>query len=233
MLDRKKKLSDFVIDEIKGRILAGTLKEGDRLPNQIDFALQLGISRLSLREALNTLTQMGVLEQRPKVGTVIKSVNPGLWLEKPLAPMLSDSQATFELLDARITIETRIAAMAALHIDPKQLNILARDVSRMKACMERKDVDGYMKHDMSFHTVIAEASKNRYLVHMFLTIRGLMERFMNEGFHEDAGSMGASFPFHEAIYLALKHGDGEKAEHLVKEHIEDIRQKLQEYYSHV
>jgi DNA-binding FadR family transcriptional regulator len=230
MQDRKKKLSDYVMDEIKRQILEGSLKEGDRFPNQIDFARQLGVSRLSLREALNTLTQLGIIEQRPKVGTIVKSTNAGLWAEKPPAPMLSDSAATLELLDARITIETRVAALAAQRISPKELSTLAKDVGRMRSCLEKHDVDGYMKHDMSFHSTIAEASRNRYLIHMFINIRGLMECFMNEAFHLKPTSMGSSYDFHDAIYQALKSGDADRATALVGEHIEQIRKQLIEYY---
>jgi GntR family transcriptional repressor for pyruvate dehydrogenase complex len=231
MLDRKKKLSDYVIEEIKGRILSGALKEGDRLPNQIDFARQLGISRLSLREALNTLSQMGVIEQRPKLGTTVKSANPGLWVEKPPAPMLSDAEATMELLDARITIETKVASLAAERIGSKELSALARDVSRMKSAMRQGDIEAYMRHDMSFHGTIAEASGNRYLLHAFITIRGLMETFMNEGFRQEPDSVASSFDFHEAIFEALKSRDARRAEAAVGEHIEHIRSRLRIHYA--
>ena len=53
---KRKKLSDSVIEEIKRMLLSGELQEGDKLPNQNEFAAQLGVSRPSLREALNTLT---------------------------------------------------------------------------------------------------------------------------------------------------------------------------------
>jgi GntR family transcriptional repressor for pyruvate dehydrogenase complex len=48
-----------VIEEINRMILSGEVKEGDKLPNQNDFAAQLGVSRPSLREALHTLTLIG------------------------------------------------------------------------------------------------------------------------------------------------------------------------------
>jgi len=231
MQGKKKKLSDYVMEELKARLVSGSLREGEKLPNQIEFARQLGVSRLSLREALNTLTQMGVIEQRPKVGTIIKSANPGLWTEKLSPPMLSDSRATMELLDARHTIETRVAALAAERISTKELSAIAKDLERMKKSIQGDNVDEYWKSDVAFHAGIADASHNRYLIHMFITIRGLMERFMNEGFHLDSGFRVRSFDFHERIYKALEAKDIALTERLVGEHIDNIKETFKQYYA--
>jgi len=231
MQGKKKKLSDYVMEELKTRLDSGTLREGEKLPNQIEFARQLGVSRLSLREALNTLTQMGVIEQRPKVGTIIKSANPGLWTEKLTPPMLSDSRATMELLDARHTIETKVAALAAQKASTKELAAIAKDLERMRESILGDNVDEYWKNDVAFHAAIANASHNRYLIHMFITIRGLMERFMNEGFHLDSSFRVRSFDFHERIYKALQARDTTLTERLVGEHIDNVKDTFKQYYA--
>jgi GntR family transcriptional repressor for pyruvate dehydrogenase complex len=58
---KRKKLADSVIEEIKRMVDVGELKEGDKLPNQLEFAAQLGVSRPCLREALpvESLTKKG------------------------------------------------------------------------------------------------------------------------------------------------------------------------------
>ncbi|MCX7953528.1 MAG: GntR family transcriptional regulator, partial [Deltaproteobacteria bacterium] len=64
----KKKISESVIEEIKRLVLTGQLKEGAKLPNQNELATMLGVSRTSLREALNTLSMLGIVEQKPGYG---------------------------------------------------------------------------------------------------------------------------------------------------------------------
>jgi GntR family transcriptional repressor for pyruvate dehydrogenase complex len=91
---KRKKLADSVIEEIKRMVDVGELKEGDKLPNQLEFAAQLGVSRPSLREALHTLTLIGAIEQRPGLGTVIKSANSTLWAVQLCPPLVSDAQAS-------------------------------------------------------------------------------------------------------------------------------------------
>lgn len=93
---RRKKVADAVIEEIKRMIQSGELKEGDKLPNQNIFAAQLGVSRTSLREALNTLTRLGVTEQRPGYGTVLRSRVPAIFAEHMTPPLISDKQATID-----------------------------------------------------------------------------------------------------------------------------------------
>jgi len=77
----RRKLSDPVIEEIRGMIKRGELQPGDKLPNQNEFAAQLGVSRTVLREALQTLTRLRVIEQRPKHGTVILAKTPFLYFQ--------------------------------------------------------------------------------------------------------------------------------------------------------
>jgi len=72
-------MADAVVDEIKRMIECGELTEGEKLPNQNEFASQLQVSRTSLREALRILDLRGAIEQRPGYGTVIKKFNPILY----------------------------------------------------------------------------------------------------------------------------------------------------------
>ena len=83
---KEKKLAESVIEEIKRMIVDGELKEGDKLPNQNEFAVQLGVSRPSLREALHTLALIGAIEQRPGLGTVLKQLDPKLWADQLALP---------------------------------------------------------------------------------------------------------------------------------------------------
>jgi GntR family transcriptional repressor for pyruvate dehydrogenase complex len=226
----RKKLADHVIDEIKRMLMEGELRAGDKLPNQTDFASQLGVSRLSLREALNALTRMGVIKQKPGFGTMILSDDPRLWGEKPLPPVLSDEAAALELLESRKAIETAIVGLAMQRISKEEIGLLAEDIHQMKRAQGQDDTMDYMKHDMSFHFRIASASHNRYMIHMFLTIRGLMEQFMAEIFSAIPALLVDSFQYHERIYSSIKKRDGVQAALHMEEHISNIANHLKDYY---
>ena len=76
---KTKKVSAAVLEEIRRMITSGEIKEGDRFPSQNEFAAQLGVSRPSLREAFQVLSQLGAIEQRPRTGTILVSRTPALF----------------------------------------------------------------------------------------------------------------------------------------------------------
>jgi len=230
MINKKRKLSEFVIDEIKQMLTDGSLKEGDKFPNQNDFAKQLGVSRLSLREAFNTLALHGVISQQPGVGTIILAGNPDMWSENPSPPMLSDSGATLELLETRKYLEVLIGKCALKHIKATDFTIIEEDINKMKKAVAVEDYQKYLKSDMAFHYHIACASHNRYILSMFLTIRNLMEEFMLEAFTIFPELLHSSFTYHKKIYESLKAGDVKRTTNYLLKHLEDIESKLKEYY---
>jgi len=231
LAQKKKKLSEYVIEEIKLRLTTGQLSEGDKLPNQSEFASQLGVSRLSLREALNTLEQMGVIQQKTGVGTVITSGNPKLWGEKPEAPLISDREATLELLEARRSLETLIASYTVKRINDIEIEVLVEAVSGMEKAIAAKNHDQYLKLDISFHYQIVQASHNRFFLHMFLDIRNLMEKFMKESFYKQPSMMEGSFKHHLNILSCIKRKDQAATIQSIKDHIEEIESLVVRYYS--
>ena len=227
----KKKLSDSVIEEIQRMIESGELKEGDKLPNQLEFAAQLGVSRASLREALHTLTRIGAVEQRPGLGTVIKSANPSLWADQISPPLVSDIHATFKLIEARRFIEAGVVELAVANAQKDDIQKLARLVEEMKIALKKDRVSEYSELDMTFHHQIANASHNRFMVHMFVTIRGLMEQFIREAFIVMPGLLERSLKFHVSVYEGIKEKNKRKAVTSMKNHIQDIEQAFRDYYN--
>jgi GntR family transcriptional repressor for pyruvate dehydrogenase complex len=226
----KKKLADSVIEEIKRMIQSGELKEGDKLPNQNAFAAQLGVSRTSLREALSTLTRIGVIEQRPGYGTVLRSRIPALFTDHLAPPLISDKQATIELIEARRFIEIGAAELSVKNASPEQINEMGLLIKEMTRSLKEGRIDDYIEQDVSFHFLIAKASHNRFLVNLFVTIRGFMEQYMRESFHLLPWMLERSLKFHQNIYQAVKGGSHSKAVFQMKKHILDVQRAIQQYY---
>ncbi len=226
----KKKLADSVIEEIKRMIQSGELKEGDKLPDQNTFAAQLGVSRTSLREALSTLTRIGVIEQRPGYGTVLRSRIPALFTDHLAPPLISDKQATIELIEARRFIEIGAAELSVKNASPEQINEMGLLIKAMPRLLKEGRIDDYIEQDVAFHFSIAKASHNRFLVNLFVTIRGFMEQYMRESFHLLPYMLERSLKFHQNIYQAIKGGSRSKAVSQMKKHILDVQRAIQQYY---
>ncbi len=226
----KRKLADSVIEEIKRMIQNGELKEGRKLPNQNVFAAQLGVSRTSLREALSTLTRIGVIEQRPGYGTVLRSRIPALFTDHLAPPLISDKGATIELLEARRFIEVAAAELAVKNVIPEQIGEMALLIKEMPRSLKEGRVDDYIEQDLAFHFSIAKSSHNRFLINLFVTIRGFMEQYMRESFRLLPYMLERSLKSHQSIYQAVKSKSRSKAVSRMEKHLLDIQWAIQRYY---
>jgi GntR family transcriptional repressor for pyruvate dehydrogenase complex len=227
---QKKKIAEMVIDEIKNMLTRGELVEGDKLPNQYEFAKQLGVSRPSLREALNQLTINGVVEQKPGAGTILKVANPDLWFALADAPLLSDVEGTLELLEARAVLEPIAIRMAVKKMDSEDLVLIEESLKTMEKSFSANDIEEYLKEDFNFHCLIANSAHNRYILQTLINLKRLMEEFMKESFEKIENLLPNSLEHHHAIYEALKNRDEKQSVFEIKNHISDIEIMIQTYY---
>jgi len=226
----RRKLADSVIEEIKRMIDRGDLKEGDKLPNQNDFAAQLGVSRTVLREALQTLNQLGVIDQRPKYGTVIRAKTAFLYSDHLVPPLMADNRATSELIQARRVIEVGAAELAAKNATENQIKEMEALVEDMAKIQQEGDETRYTEKNIAFHFLIAKASHNRFMVHLLATIRGFMEQWTHESISVIPGLMHRSSKSHLAIYQAIRDSNHRKAASSMRKHISDFETSLERYY---
>ncbi len=228
---RKKKTYEYVIDMIKEMLIQNQLVEGQKLPNQVEFARQLEVSRLSLREALKSLESMGVVEQKPKTGTIIISADPSKWNEPAIPPLLSDSEATYELIEARRIIEVVMATQAAENITDDQLETLEKIITKMMIARNADDHKEYSKVDLDFHIVIANAANNRYLLNMYMATISLMEELIQEINEYIPQIKDDSIKTHKKIFEALRKRDKKEVGKWMDIHISRVAQYYEEYIS--
>jgi GntR family transcriptional repressor for pyruvate dehydrogenase complex len=230
IISKKKKISDIVIDEIRRMVENGELHEGDRFPNQNQLSEDLGVSRPSLREALNQLTVSGVIEQKPGAGTVLKNGNPDLWFSLSKVPVLADTKAALELVEARSEIESIAIKLAIENMTTQDYKKIEESIHKMEASFENKNVRQYLKEDLNFHYLIAKSGHNRYILQMLINIKNLMEEFMRESFEEISELLSDSLKHHHTIYNAICNKDKQEAIDALKNHMKGIDTALRKYY---
>ena len=115
------KLSDEVYNQIVSLISSGKLKPGDKIPSERDLAADLGISRQSIREAINRAEVMGLIEVRQGEGSfILSSINKSL--KPPLTIIIEkEAERIFEFLEIRKLIEGWCAEKAAIEATGEDL----------------------------------------------------------------------------------------------------------------
>lgn len=151
-------VTDEAIERIKAMIISGALRPGDRLPNEVDLARELGLSRNSLREAVRALTLLRILDTRQGAGTYVTSLEPGLLLETlSFVVDIHRDDYALQLVEVRRILEPAATAMAAVRIDDATLRELRQSVEDMAAEIE---LEPLVEIDSNFHRVIARSCGN-------------------------------------------------------------------------
>ncbi len=155
-------------------ILDGRLKPGDRLPREADLAVQLGISRSSLREAVRALSLIRILDVRRGDGTYVTSLTPEILLETMafIIDVHQDS-SILDLFEVRRALEPMAAEKAALLMPDEDAADLLKHVDALEATMSMEEV---VANDLEFHHRIAEASGNAVLCSFIDGVSGRTQR---------------------------------------------------------
>jgi DNA-binding FadR family transcriptional regulator len=210
-------VTDEAIAKIREMIVSGRWGPGDRLPREADLALQLGLSRSSLREAVRALSLVRVLEVRQGDGTYVSSLEPDLLLETTsfVAHLLRD-HTVLELFEVRRLLEPAAAALAAVRMGDRVRDQLRVELDRM---LVAGDVDELIEADMAFHSLIAGAAGNAVLSSL---LDGLSARTMRVRVwrgRADDQALAATIAEHVRIYEAIMSRDPELTRALAAAHI--------------
>jgi GntR family transcriptional regulator, transcriptional repressor for pyruvate dehydrogenase complex len=227
----KKNLADGVIDELRRMMETGELKEGDKLPNQYELAAKLGVSRPCLREAFHTLALMGVIEQGPGTGTILRRQIPDIPPNQFTLPLVSDVAETRELIEARRLIEVSMVELAVQKATDAQVQQIGLLIEDMVNATKTNNLVEYIEMDKAFHHLIAEASNNRFIAKVFTEVRKSMDQFIKEAFSVMPGMSEHSLNAHRRIFQAIKERDRDKAAKEMTRHILEVQEAMERYYS--
>lgn len=226
----RKRISDSVLERIREMLGSGELKDGDKLPNQIDFAAQLGISRASLREALHMLMVMGVVEQRPGAGTIIRNKTSAMFLDQFSLPLISDTRGTMELVQAREALEMAAVEIAVRNITEEEIQTLSSWLDEMKRAIKKACVEDYIDKDFNFHFQIVQSTHNRFMIHFYLAVGRQMQEFLKESFTVLPGMLETSLLGHQEIFEALRTRNPGRAGKAMKKHLGYVGRFMDRYY---
>ncbi|WP_299878448.1 FCD domain-containing protein [uncultured Cocleimonas sp.] len=227
----KKRIADTIADKLQTLIVEGSLKPGDRLPAERTLAESFGVSRPSLREAIQKLQSRGLLKTRPGGGTTVESsLNPE-FVDPLISFFQEHPESRFDVLEVRHSLEGNAAWHAAIRATDE-------DKENIKACYEKMilqhngdDPLAEAQSDAEFHLSIVEASHNLVLLHM---MRGLFTLLQNSISHnlDKLYTLPRVFePLsnqHKALMEAVIAGDPEKARQAAQDHLAFVEDSLQE-----
>ena len=208
---------DRVVEHVRRLIEKGSLKPGDRLPSERDLALELGVSRPSVRSGLEALESMGVVVSRRGAGNFIADGPPDLGIE-PLSLLASLHGFTpNEMFEARLVLEVGVVGLAARHAAGEPIAAMAEEVTEMFASLE--DPAAFLRHDVRFHRAIASGCGNRVLAALMEMVAAQFYELRKETV-QNARDLRESAEMHRRIFRTIRARDAEAARLAMTEHLQ-------------
>ena len=160
---KPKKISDQVFEQIRELIFRGQLKAGEQLLPERELSEALQVSRTTVRNAINKLVVLGLLEHKQGQGTFVRF--PDTRLDNPLAAAMEVEDATIaDLLEVRMGLECNAAALAAQRANEKDLHFMEASLEEMRVEVGSGRLG--TEADTAFHMALAYATKNP--VHVYI-----------------------------------------------------------------
>lgn len=189
---------------LRGSILAGFLPPGARI-SEPGLAEQLGISRTPVREALQRLSQEGLVELSPGKGARVRTLS---------------ADEVREVYDVRALLEAEAASLAARNASAAELGALEKQLHLLDT-LPADDYTGQMQVDFDFHTALVEAAHNKTLARIYADLRSSLT--LIRSFQRTLSQHPKTRQQHHNILGALKAHDPEQAAQAAREHVHYFR----------
>jgi len=221
------RISDAIAGGLEKRILEGSLKPGDRLQSERDLALELGVSRPSLREAIQKLVSKGLLTTRHGGGTYVTDRLEAHFVD-PWQEMLNGHPLLHsDLLEFRQMLESQAAYLAADRATDADIERLDAAYTALETVYKTNELKACIDTDVRFHQAIAEAAHNVLIGHLTASLMRVIHGHVSsnlEYLHARPQRWDQLQSQHRAIWQAIREHKPEAAAHAARAHIEFVRQ---------
>ncbi|QDQ97072.1 FadR/GntR family transcriptional regulator [Tomitella fengzijianii] len=168
-------LSQQAADALLDAIGKGRWEVGEQLPGEVALAGELAVSRSTIREAIRQLAARGVLTSRQGIGVFVTSATPTDGWDR-----LARLGAIAEVVQVRIAIESRAAALAAAEHDGSDAETIRRALAERNTMADQGDPAELARADIAFHRAVVAAARNELLLALFDSLRPRLEASMGD-----------------------------------------------------
>lgn len=216
-------LPDRLSVDLERLILDGELAPGDRLPPERALAEHLGVSRVSIREALRELENRGLIDRKPGRGTVVLSPGERSGIADRIGEAVNAASAEIrDIMELRAIVEPPIARITAGRARPRDIAQLRELVEAMESESAK---DRYAELDRAFHQSIAQYTHNPLLELINEQIAQQIAPSRGSRYQTRARRRVSSAA-HRRIFEAIAAGDGDLAEAEARAHVLDIADQI-------
>lgn len=226
MIRRRNTIVTDIAGELRTRILSGQLQPGQYLEPQKILAEQFGVGLSTVREAIQYLAAVGMVESHPGKGTwVSQGALTAVFNPTEVKTRLGELNAQ-QLYEARSVIEVGLTCYAAERASPEEIAHIWQAIHAMGESM--KDDQAYVNADVDFHLSVARAGHNSMLEQFYFLVRELFSEVVTQ-FVMLPKVKTESIILQTAIAQAIETHNLEQARQAAQTHMQYIESLLQIY----
>lgn len=217
---RKRKLYQEVLDRLIHAISTKEFPPGSKLPSERELMAMIGVGRPAIREAMQSLNQMGLIMISHGERARVINPTPDVIVDQISSAMImmlaTNARGLEELKEARLQLETALVSMATRKATERDLQRLAESIRTLHEA--KGDHAAFVAADMAFHGIIAEMSGNSLIAAVAKGVLDWLSRFKRD-LVSVVGAERLTIMEHERIYKAIANGEAEAAAVAMTEHI--------------
>jgi GntR family transcriptional regulator, transcriptional repressor for pyruvate dehydrogenase complex len=198
---------------------------GHQLPTEAELCREFGVSRTSVRAAIQRLAERGYLSVEVGRGTFVRLPDPRRLSEQLGLLIRLDGDSYWSITEARRVVETEIAGLAAARRTRQALDAMREPLVGMDEAM--KDADVYTEHDERFHLAIAAAADNEVLAMFSQQLQAMIRPARREIFSMVDISPRAQ-EIHWEMYRAIERRAPTDAMDATRRHLEEMEAYVRE-----
>ena len=228
---RTKKVSQEVVNQIKGSIFDGIYVSGDKLPSESDMAEQFGVSNVTVRQAIRVLESSGIVYTKQGVnGGIFVAEADTISVSSYLSDMLRLKRVTMSnLTTARITFEPSIAYCVAKSWEGKDLEAAQSNVRKAQLALTKDNIREARILNLEFHCLVCNITKNPVIIFALNSVIDVLkENVLKTELDEDF--IRNEIISHKKILQEIKARKKDEAYAEMSMHINTVHQKLEEVH---
>ena len=219
-------LKERVIQQLTRLIEEGVLNPGDRLPSERELSEELQVSRGTVREAVQFLGALGLLEVRHGSGTFVRlGTDPSELRDEWRDWTIRHAERIHDLLELRKGLEPFAAELAAQRAGDEEVTAMEDALEQMQPAVDSPDVTGLIQADLAFHHALCAAAGNAALSEFADALGQQLVRERGVIWNLP-GRPARSLVEHRAIYEAVRTGDPTRARQAAFEHLTSVEEDL-------
>jgi len=219
---KKKSIRDQVFEQLKEQIINGNWLPGSKIPSENELSASLQVSRVTVREAIQKLITLGLLETHQGEGTYVKELSANIYMNSLIPLFLLDKPQIMHVLEYRKITEVSAMSLVIERATDEDICRLESILDNMRK--KEGDVKKFAEEDLNFHLALVEITRNPVFVKVNHVIKDVLNASMDY-IVQCLGTHDGLF-YHERIIKSIKDRNVEKAKQLMEEHIERTIEKI-------